>query len=150
MKSVLKRLNSVGQDILTSLDNILVRTLIISNTTEKHVHATVYIDRADPAAADIIIFSGNVYRNLNASVYFSKDMQFYLDAGDKIVGSAEYLDGTGPDEAVADLVLSYEGNASEGSTNFLNYNRSPNENTNHVNWGLLRGALQENIPGWGA
>ena len=173
MKSEFLRLSSSEIDALTASEVVTIQTLILSSNSEKTAFATIYVEKSDGStSSDFVIFNGNVYPNLNESVYFSKDLQLFLEDGDKIKASARHLDGSDPESNVVDMIISYSGNAavvsssssssssssnyssssssSSNQINFLNYNRSEATLSSHINWGLLRGALYDNLNNWGA
>jgi hypothetical protein len=176
MKSEFLRLSSSEIDALTASEVVTIQTLILSSNSEKTAFATIYIEKSDGStSSDFVIFNGNVYPNLNESVYFSKDLQLFLEDGDKIKASARHLDGSDPESNVVDMIISYSGSAavvsssssstysasssssnyssssssSSNQINFLNYNRSEATLSSHINWGLLRGALYDNLNNWG-
>jgi hypothetical protein len=105
MKSALKRLSSQETEITSVSAAMEVKTIILSNASGKTALVRVLIEKNDGSSS--VIFNGNVYPNLTESVYSSKDVQFFLESGEKIKASAHNVDGSDPGSNVVDMILSY-------------------------------------------
>lgn len=179
MKTALKRISSAAAGVMTATSDVIVKTIVLANTSSKSVYCKLYVEKSGSSESNVV-FNGNVYPNTNISVYISKDIQFYLNSGDRLLSSASHLDGTSLSDYVLDVVVSYEGSgadvssssssssslsssssslsssssslsSSSSGSSFKNYNRSSSKLSSHVNWGLLRSAIPNNYPTiWGS